>query len=204
MQVQKDFVKEQILRAAYREFRKEGFQNASLRRIAKDIDASTGIIYSYFSNKDELFSQLVQPACEFVLRARIKKQSDLENFIHDFTLTKEDLDDHDNSLFVNYVKLYRNELYLLFYCAGGSSREGFLEEFIRMKAQQYHDKLVELKDSGVDVKIELNDPFFLRLPVIIALEIVKEMVASSMNEEELEEYERMVIPFLSHGWQAIF
>ena len=48
-----------ILSAAKAEFSEKGFQSASLRRIVKNADVTTGAFYGYFKSKEELFDALV-------------------------------------------------------------------------------------------------------------------------------------------------
>ena len=56
-----------ILDCAAREFLKNGYENASLRVIAKGAEATTGIIYSRYKSKHELFKHLVDKAyCEVI------------------------------------------------------------------------------------------------------------------------------------------
>lgn len=62
MQIKKNNVKAIILNSAKREFLKLGFEKASLRQIASGAGVTKGNLYTYFSNKDELFCSLVSPA----------------------------------------------------------------------------------------------------------------------------------------------
>lgn len=59
MQVKKDEVRQAILCEAEKEFFRNGFQNASIRKIAKAAGTTIGNIYNYFGNKEELFDELV-------------------------------------------------------------------------------------------------------------------------------------------------
>ncbi len=56
--------KQKILTIAQQEFMENGFEKASLRRIARMADLSTGAIYGYFKDKQDLFSQLVREPAE--------------------------------------------------------------------------------------------------------------------------------------------
>lgn len=52
-----------ILNCAEAEFLENGFKDASLRKIAKKSKVTTGAIYGYFKDKDDLFVSIVK---EFV------------------------------------------------------------------------------------------------------------------------------------------
>ncbi|WP_052339590.1 TetR/AcrR family transcriptional regulator [Gorillibacterium massiliense] len=61
MQVLKDEVKAAILAAACNEFLEKGYNNASMRDIARHASVSTGNLYRYYSNKEELFYAITTP-----------------------------------------------------------------------------------------------------------------------------------------------
>lgn len=53
-----------IINAANKEFLKEGFTKASLRRIAQKAGITTGALYTRYKNKNELFCSLVSDVCK--------------------------------------------------------------------------------------------------------------------------------------------
>ncbi|MCX7773013.1 MAG: TetR/AcrR family transcriptional regulator [Clostridia bacterium] len=59
MQYKKDELKNTILQNAENEFFEKGFQNASLRQIAKLSNTTIGNLYHYFESKEALFEALV-------------------------------------------------------------------------------------------------------------------------------------------------
>src|SRR4051794_35933768 len=56
----REAVRRAILDAARELFVAEGFQNASIRKIAERIEYSPAAIYSYFPGKDEIFFALAE------------------------------------------------------------------------------------------------------------------------------------------------
>ncbi|MFB9276773.1 TetR/AcrR family transcriptional regulator [Cohnella cellulosilytica] len=61
MQVLKEEVRSAIMLAAYEEFRQSGYLEASMRRIATAAGMTSGNIYRYFRNKEDLFDAIVGP-----------------------------------------------------------------------------------------------------------------------------------------------
>lgn len=60
-QVLKEDIKENILKAALKEFFEKGYQSAAMRRIAAGAKIPTGLIYSYYKNKEALFDAVLCP-----------------------------------------------------------------------------------------------------------------------------------------------
>jgi len=59
MQTLKDSIKKDILTAAAKHFRYQGYAQASLRHIAKHANISVGNVYRYFESKDVLFEAVI-------------------------------------------------------------------------------------------------------------------------------------------------
>lgn len=55
---EKEEMRQQILDAAVEIFKEKGFEKVQIRKIAEKIEYSTGTIYLYFKNKDEIFYAL--------------------------------------------------------------------------------------------------------------------------------------------------
>lgn len=53
--------KSQLLQAAQAVFLKYGYNDASLRRICKEADVTTGALYCFYKDKDALFEALLSP-----------------------------------------------------------------------------------------------------------------------------------------------
>lgn len=64
MQVKKEDLYQNILSAAKEEFIDKGYENSSLRTIAKKANTTIGNIYHYFENKEALLSVLMDPIIE--------------------------------------------------------------------------------------------------------------------------------------------
>jgi AcrR family transcriptional regulator len=60
LQYKKEELKAIIIEKAENEFLQKGYENASLRRIAKESGTTIGNLYHYFENKEALFDELVK------------------------------------------------------------------------------------------------------------------------------------------------
>ncbi|MCD7893850.1 MAG: TetR/AcrR family transcriptional regulator [Erysipelotrichaceae bacterium] len=67
-----------LLESAKEEFYEKGYQKASLRQICNNADVTTGALYFFFKNKDDLFIHVISEACEFFLEAiKVHYQNEL-------------------------------------------------------------------------------------------------------------------------------
>lgn len=61
MQVLKEDIRSRILTVARQQFERKGYVKTSMREIAGLVGVGVGNIYNYFTNKDELFREVVRP-----------------------------------------------------------------------------------------------------------------------------------------------
>ncbi len=71
-QYPKEEIRKKILKSAREEFYLNGYQNASMRKIAQNASMTVGNLYSYFKGKDEMLLYFVEPIIETV-REKIKE-----------------------------------------------------------------------------------------------------------------------------------
>src|SRR4051812_16489043 len=57
-----------IVDAARRLYERRGYDAVTMRALAQDIGCSTGSLYTYFRDKDEIFSALQDEGCALFLR----------------------------------------------------------------------------------------------------------------------------------------
>jgi AcrR family transcriptional regulator len=78
-QLEREIIKRKILEAASDILAKEGYENLSIRKIAKRIEYSPGIIYHYFKDKDEIVTLIVEEGYGKILKTISKIPVDIEN-----------------------------------------------------------------------------------------------------------------------------
>jgi AcrR family transcriptional regulator len=59
-----DFRKQQILEAAWECFVEKGYRDTTMREIARRLDATTGVIYTYFQGKDQILEAILSESLE--------------------------------------------------------------------------------------------------------------------------------------------
>lgn len=63
-QILKDNLKEQIVDSAINDLYENGYQGASMRRIADKANMTVGNLYRYFKNKDDLVNYIIEPVLD--------------------------------------------------------------------------------------------------------------------------------------------
>lgn len=127
-QVLKAETEQRILASAVEEFFQKDFRTANMRSIAARAGIPTGLIYTYFKNKESLFEVVVRPVYLAV------KNLDLENekngsapFANFFNTEAKQL--------VALLSSYRKQFVILIEKSEGTKFEGSLEAFASLTEQ---------------------------------------------------------------------
>ena len=172
-----------ILDCGKKHFLKNGFEKASLRDICKDAGVTTGAFYRHFSDKNELFEEVVSPIANKIIDNFLKYEKVSINGLktnQEETVAKVHIDGTiETALFLFDNK----EMYaLLINGSFGSSYANFLE-----KDNSYE----HISNKGFHI---INHSHFLALT---------EAVLHSENKDELIENARLVSRFFSGGWKTV-
>ena len=113
--------RERLIEAAKKEFLDKGYEKASLRKICAEADVTTGALYFFFKNKQELFTSVVAEKAEHLLKL-VKRQTDSEvNGIGDSEEYQREMNE--------YLCSNKDEVRILLDKSAGTAYENFREEY---------------------------------------------------------------------------
>lgn len=147
MQYLKDEIKNNIISAALNEFDKKGFNDASIRVIARNAGIATGNLYRYFNGKEELFKYIMEPVFE---RFTGLIFSDFKGDANNLSVLTEIVDK-----IMGFYEQYSREFMILLDKSEGSVYQNFKEDLIALIEKRVKDDLIpKLKDEQVIIADE--------------------------------------------------
>ncbi len=156
-----DDTKARLLEAGKTEFLTCGYEKASLRKICKDADVTTGALYFFFKNKEDLFANIVSDIADRLM-ALVRRQTDSEvNNIGDSELYQLELnkyicenrdivrillDKSKGTAYESFKEEYCNEVakgFFMFYdkCGGSAEYRDIMKLIVKMRIQGYIEML---------------------------------------------------------------
>ena len=118
-----------LIKAARAEFIEKGFMNASLRSICKNAEVTTGALYFFFKDKDDLFDAGVGgPLRELDAKVGENIRRESEGYIDD--PLDETLDIEDSKRIMEILFKYKAEFILILTKAQGSRYENIKDRLI--------------------------------------------------------------------------
>lgn len=189
-----------IINCAKEEFLQKGFKDASLRNIAKASNVTTGAIYGYFKDKDELFVKLV---IEFVdglynlienikihdKKILLNKNIDVKSMIN---LSKE-----SHKKYVEYLYKDIELSKLVLFCSTGSSIENCIDDIMR-KTQKDNLKIIKELKKSTDI-----DEFTIYLLVEFYFKSITQFIKYDIPYEQALKQIEYINTFFFGGWSYL-
>lgn len=191
--------RQKILESAQRYFLDNGFQNTSLRTIAKKANCTTGAIYNQFGSKEALFHALIRQAYDGFLEL-IKATSDAAQLSYNEKNTFATSAETSMRL-LEYGYQHYDAFKLLIVASHGTRYEDFLEklveydysESIRFVKATTPNKLQSLLDAEYEYKIFVKLNFQAMLMPFI----------DDLSLAQARHYYTKVNKMFLSGWQAL-
>ena len=194
--------REKLLKSALAEFSEKGYMKASLRKICADAGVTTGALYFFFRNKNDLFAAIVGPPLKELCRLLN------EHYMHDAeemagddpaVLTAEyHIETHGGlDALVEYMYQYYDVFILLLTKAQGSEYENAVDMVVDMTERGFRasaDRAAQ-KMPGYHV-----DEYMLHWITHISIDAYTHLLTHERNVEKAKLHMRRIMEFLINIW----
>ncbi len=200
MQVLKKDIRGRILAVARRRFKQKGYSKTSMREIAEEAGIGVGNIYNYFTNKDELFHEVVRPvlcALEAMLQEHHGIRGEDIMMMRSEKYLKSCIDEY-----VTLITKYRELLEILLFRAQGSSLEHFRENYTDRSTELVKAWFASMQQKYPEINTAVSD-FSIHLHTVWMFTMFEELLMHSVPKQEMEAILHDYILFEIQGWRAI-
>lgn len=200
MQRKKDEIREIILQAARSEFLKRGFEDSSMRNIARKSGVGLSNIYNYFKSKDEIFREDLSK----LLRTMdlVMKDHNSASNVDLFLFDSNGYGAGQIKMFVDLIYLYREDFKLLFFKSSGSSLENYREECIARQTAIGKEYLSLVKKKFPDTSLKISD-FFIHTMSSSWMSSIAEIVMHDLSRDDIEIFIDEYLKYEIAGWKKI-
>ncbi len=192
---------EQIMKAAYEEFRAHGFMDASMRRIASAAGMSASGLYKHFESKEEMFSALVDPAIDGMMTLYedlARKENETLN-LPETTRVWED--QSSTSIMLEYIYSHLDAFKLIICSSQGTRYANFVHDIALLEEKHTREYLATARKNGFSVN-EVSDEE-MHLLVTMNVDAVVAAVEHDFTKEQAMHYAETLERFFIPGWQAV-
>jgi AcrR family transcriptional regulator len=203
MQERAEKTKSDILSAAKKEFLRFGFSGASLRRIASDANVTTGAIYGFFSDKNAVFSELVDGFISGVNAMYESMEKQYYDGLEDGIVNVIDLlSTNSITVFLDYIYNNFDAASLLFKHSDGSGYSGYIHSLIERETEVNLNFLETIKRRfNSDYYIDEN---FVHVISSMSFNTIAEMIVHEVPKDEAKRCLLQSTEFYISGWKNLF
>jgi AcrR family transcriptional regulator len=144
-QVLKEVIRERIKKSALAVFFEKGFKGATMGRIAAGAEVPTGLIYSYFKNKEDLFESILTPVRRCIGRILSGERS--------LDKPEDNLFKHELPELLACMSTYHREMVMLIDKSEGSPMSEMKDEILR-------EMTVHMRNSPILKHTNFDDRFY--------------------------------------------
>ncbi len=192
---------EKILTAAYDEFLKYGFNDASMRRIAAACGMSASGLYKHFPSKEEMFSALVEPAYDGLKKEYFEVMDrELDSVDENFIDNLWD-ENADTVWIIRYIYKHFNAFKLLVCRSQGTRYENYVHELAVMEEESTRKYIKKMKSMGINLKMIPKKEY--HLFVTTNINAIFQTVTHDFTEKEAVSYARHMDAFYVAGWKKL-
>ncbi len=196
--------REKLLASAKAEFLEKGYQGASLRAICKNAGVTTGALYFFFQDKEDLFAAVVSPTLEKLqkLLAQHMRQELME--LKQQPGAREDNMQDDMFAGTQIVHLlYANyDMFILILTKSQGSRfEHCIDEFVTILENGYR---VFAAEQAKLMGVEPPDEYTLHWVAHVQINAFVHLVLHETDEERALSHMEDIVNYLLGGWNAMF
>ena len=192
--------KTRLLQAATEEFAEYGYERSSLRRICKNAEVTTGALYFFFQDKEDLFQSVIAPVTEPILQMMEshyeKERACNWEELGDAGGEEEDIRASFAILDICYGNKKVTDIIL-------SSRNlpvvtAFFDRMIEIMDMQTVHLLKLADENSISVQNKYAIHWFSHLQIDAMLNVI----SHGLGEEEAKEQLKIAIRFLRGGFQT--
>lgn len=195
--------RENLLKSAKKEFLEKGFMQASLRNICKNAGVTTGALYFFFKDKEDLFANLVQePLNQLyqVMSSHYEQEKEmtsielnaLEDFGEDIGIAKQ---------IMHFMYQHYDEFYLILIKSQGSRFENCIDYFVDVSEKHYRIMADKIAETMGTKKL---DDYLIHWVAHMQIDAFVHLLTHEDAEEEAVKQIESIVYYIISGWFAMF
>lgn len=195
--------RENLLKSAKQEFLEKGFMQASLRNICKNAGVTTGALYFFFKDKEDLFANLVQePVNQLyqLMSGHYEEESEISSIeLQSFEDFGEDIGVAKQT--IQFMYHYYDEFQLILTKSQGSRFEKCIDYFVDISEKHYRIMADKIAESMGTEKL---DDYMIHWVAHMQIDAFVHLLTHEKSEEEAVKHIGDIVYYIISGWFAMF
>lgn len=191
--------KEKLLASAKAEFMENGYAKASLRKICANAGVTTGALYFFFKDKEDLFRSIVEkPLHELLKMMETHFAEDTQLLSVPDAYSHSD-GDHEElvQLLIHHLYANRDAFLLLLTKSQGTAFENCVDEVVEMMEQGYRAMAEQMSEQTLGMQVNL---YTLHWMTHMHIDAFIHLLTHEPDEQMALRHMRRIMDYLVKGW----
>ncbi|MCM1157317.1 MAG: TetR/AcrR family transcriptional regulator [Bacteroidales bacterium] len=191
-----------LLDSAKQEFLEKGYMKASLRTICKNAGVTTGALYFFFRDKEDLLKQLVEEPLQGIISIIQLHLSEELSMDSSFASTDEDSEDiRAASEIVHFMYQNYDVFEILLTKSQGSAYEDVVSRFADW-GEQHYNALAEM--TAAKLEVSKPDHYMIHWMAHMQVDAFIHLFTHEPDEEKAVRHMEEIVVYLVSGWNGLF
>lgn len=191
-----------LLECARQEFIKRGYMQASLRNICKNAGVTTGALYFFFQDKEDVFASIVEEPLNKLYE--VMNQHYADELVRAGSIeTMEDISDDQeaSAMVVHYMYQYYEEFMLILTKSQGSRFENCVEQFVEITQRHYR---VLADAMAKKMEVPLVEDYLIHWVSHMTIDTFVHLLIHEPSEQIALQNIKPIVKYLTDGWMGLF
>lgn len=201
----KDYNETQIklLNSAKQEFLEKGYKDSSLRNICKNAGVTTGALYFFFKDKEDLFASLVEEPLNKLYEVMLCHYEEESRLINDQSIGIQDQEEDVTAAYgvIHLLYKYYDEFQLILTKSKGSKFENCTENFVAITEKHYRILADRMSSHLNAPKV---DEYMIHWISHVQVHTFAHMITHESLEDSAIKHMGGIIKYLIDGWHGMF
>lgn len=193
-----------LLTSAKSEFMEKGYMQASLRSICKNAGVTTGALYFFFEDKEDIFAACVEEPLNklYEVMNHHYREEMTKDFVSIISLEQNFSDDlNAANQIIHYLYQYRDVFLMIMTKGQGSRFEKSIDQFVDITEKHYRrlaDKITQQNGS------ERIDDYMIHWIAHMNIDFFVHMITHEASEDAAKNHMKSIVKYLTMGWNGLF
>lgn len=194
--------KEKLIASAKSEFMEKGYAKASLRKICANAGVTTGALYFFFKDKEDLFRSIVEkPFRELmeIMQTHFAEDVELLSVPNAYAHTDGDHEKLVQQL-IHHLYAHRDAFLLLLTKAQGTAFENCVDDIVDMTEQSYSAMAENMAKQTPGMQIS---SYMMHWLTHMNIDAFIHLLTHEPNEQRAMYYMHIIMNYLVKGWMEM-
>ena len=195
-----------LLQSARAEFIEKGYMKASLRSICKNAGVTTGALYFFFEDKEDLFAAVTKDAVDAIyhlMQTHFQEEREMaaKGMIYEPIQGADSKDLDVSQMIIHQMYLHREDVLLVLTKSQGSALEHMEDKFVETVEGHFQSMARQMQMAYPDKVLDEKFVHWLAHEQIGAFVY---MITHIEDEKDAMKFMQQIVTYMTAGWYGLF